>query len=120
MMTRTNFIAHDVDPLVHFYEDVFGSARVPPVRAPSGDWLDRTTNVPRRRRGMLRNDASAGSTPAIGACSRIGRTSDVGVVSGSVAVYAAFSLATADDDACVFKIGNEDAYEVYLLRTCLP
>ena len=44
---HTNLIAHDVDRLVRFYEEVLGCERVPPARDQSGDWLERATRVPR-------------------------------------------------------------------------
>lgn len=44
---HTNLIAHDVERLVRFYEEVFGCTKVPPARDQSGEWLERATSVPR-------------------------------------------------------------------------
>jgi catechol 2,3-dioxygenase-like lactoylglutathione lyase family enzyme len=44
---HTNLIAHDVDSLVRFYEEVLGCTKVPPARDQAGAWLERATRVPR-------------------------------------------------------------------------
>ncbi|APR82256.1 Hypothetical protein A7982_07605 [Minicystis rosea] len=44
---HTNLIAHDVERLVRFYEEVFGCTKVPPARDQSGAWLERATGVPK-------------------------------------------------------------------------
>lgn len=44
---HTNLIAHDVERLVRFYEEVMGCTKVPPARDQSGAWLERATRVPR-------------------------------------------------------------------------
>ena len=44
---HTNLIAHDVERIVRFYEEVLGCTKVPPARDQSGDWLERATRVPR-------------------------------------------------------------------------
>ncbi len=42
---HTDLIARDWQRLAKFYEDVFGCARVPPERHPSGEWLAKGTAV---------------------------------------------------------------------------
>ncbi len=43
---HTNIVAEDWRKLADFYQQVLGCDRIPPERASSGEWVERSTGVP--------------------------------------------------------------------------